>query len=107
MVHASKIPDSSSFDDQILDRFSKVEQRLDLIHRYKKHFDQSPKINPEQQDFVNGFMRPTKMLVFVLRCELAIREAIEIAEATAEVTRLHVLMRHSRARASIGRPWKS
>jgi hypothetical protein len=94
MVHASKIPESSSLDDQILDWFRKIEHRLDLIYRYKKHLDQSPKITPEQQNFVNGFMRPAKMVAFVLRYELAIREAIEIADATAEVTRLRALMPH-------------
>jgi hypothetical protein len=70
-----------------------IKWRLDLVYRYKKHFDHSAEVSAEEIDFVNGFMKPTQMIHFIQRYESAIAHAVEVAEATARLTRLQVLTR--------------
>jgi hypothetical protein len=99
MVQPSNKPELTFLIDEVVERFSPIERRLDLVHRYKKHFDQAVKISSEQQDFINGFMRPNTMLAFVVRYELAIAEAIEIEGAAARAARLSVRRRDRGARS--------
>jgi hypothetical protein len=99
MVQPSNKPELTYLIDEVVERFSPIERRLDLVHRYKKYFDQAVKISSEQQDFINGFMRPNAMLAFVVRYELAIAEAIEIEGAAARKVRLSIRRRDRDARS--------
>jgi hypothetical protein len=94
MAELSNMQDLSNIVNETVNRFSLVEPRLDLIHRYKKHCDPAIKISPEQLKFVNGFMQPKEVAAFVLRYELAIAQAIEVAEASAREARLIVRTRN-------------
>jgi hypothetical protein len=99
MAQPSNRPELTYLIDEVIERFRPIERRLDLVHRYKKHFDQAVAISSEQQDFINGFMRPNTMLAFVVRYELAIAEAIEIEGAAARKVRLSIRRRDRDARS--------
>lgn len=91
MVQPSNEQELSQIVECTAVQFTAIERRIDLVLRYKRHFNPSINFTQEQRDFINGFMSRRQMREFCVGYETAITEAVELAAAEAERIRKNTL----------------
>lgn len=93
MDKPSDLTERSKFTEPLHEEYVWIERRLELVYRFKKHFDQSPRISQEHMDFVNGFLWPYEMNSLIRKYEAAIQEVTNNDEKVAREKVLRQLKR--------------
>lgn len=93
MDKSTDLTERSKFTEPLHEEYVWIDRRLELIYRFKKLFDPSPKISQEHMDFVNGFLWPYEMNLLIRKYEAAIEEVTNNDEKVAREKVLRQLKR--------------